>query len=85
MRQTTILLGVTIKKKKLQKVPDLELEELAQSRGYNLVAGVDEAGRGPWAGPVVAGAVVLHAENTSALLRTGLDDSKKLSTRPLAY
>ena len=40
---------------------------------------MDEAGRGPWAGPVVAGAVILSTENISAQLRSGLDDSKKLS------
>lgn len=40
-----------------------------------VVAGVDEAGRGPWAGPVVASAVILNA----ASIPTGLDDSKKLS------
>ncbi len=45
--------------------------------GYSLIAGVDEAGRGPLAGPVVAAAVILplHAEIE------GLDDSKKLSPK----
>ncbi|MEL6769412.1 MAG: ribonuclease HII [Pseudomonadota bacterium] len=41
------------------------------------VAGVDEAGRGPWAGPLVAAAVVLAAE----AVPEGLDDSKRLSAR----
>ena len=50
--------------------------ELA-SAGASPVAGVDEAGRGPLAGPVVAAAVVLDPENPVA----GLDDSKKLSPR----
>ena len=45
--------------------------------GVSIVAGVDEAGRGPLAGPVVAAAVVLDPENRI----TGLDDSKKLSPR----
>jgi len=44
--------------------------------GNNLVIGVDEAGRGPLAGPVVAAAVVLGADVPS-----GLDDSKKLSAK----
>ncbi len=39
------------------------------------VAGVDEAGRGPLAGPVVAAAVILHPQRGVS----GLDDSKKLS------
>ena len=43
--------------------------------GYRLIAGVDEAGRGPLAGPVVAGAVILR--NTS--FTHAIDDSKKLS------
>ena len=46
-----------------------------------VIAGVDEAGRGPWAGPVVAGAVILDAASLSPELLTGLDDSKKLSAK----
>ncbi|MBE0432828.1 ribonuclease HII [candidate division WOR-3 bacterium] len=44
-------------------------------RKYNLIAGVDEAGRGPLAGPVVAAAVVLPRH----YLHPGIEDSKKLS------
>jgi ribonuclease HII len=47
------------------------------SQGYQLVCGVDEAGRGPLAGPVCAAAVILPAE----LEIPGLDDSKKLSDK----
>lgn len=50
-----------------------ELAHIAQGR--RCVAGVDEAGRGPWAGPVVAAAVVLD----QAAIPDGLDDSKRLS------
>jgi ribonuclease HII len=46
-----------------------------------LVAGVDEAGRGPIAGPVVAAAVVLTPPQFRVLLSEGLNDSKKLSAR----
>ncbi len=46
-------------------------------RGGRLIAGVDEAGRGCWAGPVVAAAVIL----TDGCCPAGLDDSKKLSPR----
>lgn len=42
-----------------------------------IIAGVDEAGRGPWAGPVVAGAVILDRNN----FPEGIDDSKKLSVK----
>ncbi|HUO57162.1 MAG TPA: ribonuclease HII [bacterium] len=45
------------------------------SKGYRLIAGVDEAGRGPLAGPVVAAAVILSPEQAVA----GVDDSKKLT------
>jgi ribonuclease HII len=43
----------------LQKTPTWEHETDVCSHGYGLVAGVDEAGRGAWAGPLVAGAVIL--------------------------
>ncbi len=46
---------------------------------HELVAGVDEAGRGPWAGPVVAAAAILSPESSAALRRAGVDDSKALS------
>jgi ribonuclease HII len=45
------------------------------------VAGIDEAGRGPWAGPVVAAAVILDRETIPEKLLHGLDDSKKLSAK----
>nr|WP_205944882.1 ribonuclease HII [Pelagibius litoralis] len=45
------------------------------------VIGLDEAGRGPWAGPVVAAAVWLDAKRLPAGLRDGLDDSKKLTAK----
>jgi len=52
-----------------------DYEIKARDKGYGFVAGVDEAGRGPLAGPVVAAAVVL----TPSAVLEGLDDSKKLS------
>jgi ribonuclease HII len=51
-------------------------EDEARAGGHELVAGVDEVGRGALAGPVVAAAVIL---DPSAPLPEGLDDSKKLS------
>jgi ribonuclease HII len=47
---------------------------------YNgIVCGIDEAGRGPWVGPVVAGAVVFLNKNIEPELLQNLNDSKKLS------
>jgi len=58
--------------------PDLwQFEKQAACSGHDLVAGVDEAGRGPLAGPVVAAAVVLPSDFPGQ----GIDDSKKLSER----
>jgi ribonuclease HII len=61
---------------------DLSLEfELWQS-GYRAIAGVDEAGRGAWAGPVVAAAAVLPADLRSLSSLLGqVDDSKRLTPR----
>ena len=41
----------------------LKIEKKYWNNGYNLVAGIDEAGRGPLAGPVVAACVVFHKED----------------------
>ena len=63
-------------------MPGLELEQELFGRGYLHVAGVDEAGRGPLAGPVVAGAVILPPGLSSVPpWLAGVDDSKKLSPR----
>ena len=58
-------------------MPDFELEK----KYGNIVVGIDEAGRGPWAGPVVAGAVVFKDRNCNPELIAMLDDSKKLSAK----
>ena len=61
-------------------MPDFSLESEAYNRGKSSVAGVDEAGRGPLAGPVVAAAVMFSPELTGIepWLKC-LDDSKKLT------
>lgn len=60
-------------------MPDFSIEDgLAGSNTRLIIAGIDEAGRGPWAGPVVAGAVILDRSTISAELVSGLDDSKKI-------
>ena len=58
-------------------MPDFSFEDSCGK----LVAGIDEAGRGPWAGPVVAGAVVFLDKNIDMRLIEGLDDSKKLTAK----
>ena len=55
--------------------PAFSFEAAHLKAGHKLIAGVDEAGRGSWAGPVVAAAVLLDVENIPA----GLNDSKKLN------
>ncbi|MEW5795079.1 MAG: ribonuclease HII [Candidatus Zixiibacteriota bacterium] len=57
------------------------LETMLYERGYSGVCGVDEAGRGPLAGPVVAAAVILPRE----VEIDGLDDSKKLTPARRGY
>lgn len=52
-------------------------EKKLNNAGYKLIAGVDEAGRGPLAGPVVAGAVILKTSRFKAYI----NDSKKLSAK----
>ena len=63
--------------KGLTLMPDLSYETAAKEKGYKYVCGVDEAGRGPLAGPVCAAAVILP---DSAKIE-GLNDSKKLTER----
>lgn len=60
-------------------MPDFALEDAARAAGAGGVAGIDEAGRGPLAGPVVAAAAVLDPSRLPAALRDGLDDSKTLA------
>ena len=57
--------------------PDMSEEQAARREGFARVCGIDEAGRGPLAGPVVAAAVILPA----GYELPGLNDSKKLTAR----
>ena len=59
----------------IQTEPDYSHELALKARGARVIAGVDEAGRGPLAGPVVVSAVILDPDHIPA----GLNDSKKLT------
>ena len=57
--------------------PDFSFEQQAAQRGLRYIAGVDEVGRGPLAGPVTAAVVILDPDH----IPPGLNDSKKLSAK----
>ena len=57
----------------------LQYERALIEKGYQYVAGVDEVGRGPLAGPVVCAAVIMPLDEASLVV--GVDDSKKLSEK----
>jgi ribonuclease HII len=61
----------------IEPVPTFRFEDGLMRDGYRFVAGIDEVGRGPLAGPVVASAVILDPQN----LPDGLNDSKQLTTQ----
>ena len=58
-------------------MPDLSIEREYHSKGYSIICGIDEAGRGPLSGPVVAAACILP----EGCEDWGLNDSKKLSPK----
>ena len=59
--------------------PTLEFEEALWKQGFLKAAGIDEAGRGAWAGPVSAGAVILPADPTVLERLNGVRDSKLMT------
>lgn len=61
----------------MSKLDMWQIEKECYDKGFQLICGIDEAGRGPLAGPVCAAAVILPAQ----LQIPGLDDSKKLSDK----
>lgn len=62
----------------MSKKPTREIEDNLKKQGFNFIAGVDEAGRGPLAGPVVASAVLL---NTDFSCEYKIHDSKQMTAR----
>jgi ribonuclease HII len=72
-------------KDKTLKTASLSYEHSLRAQGYQIIAGIDEAGRGAWAGPVVAGAVCLPLERADLpTALAGVRDSKQLSPRARA-
>ncbi len=66
-------------KKEKEFIDKLYFEKQCLANGYRNIVGVDEVGRGPLAGPVVAAAVVMPLDEGSII--EGVDDSKKLSAK----
>ncbi|MFC2009923.1 ribonuclease HII [Chloroflexota bacterium] len=64
--------------------PTFETEKLLHADGYHMVAGIDEAGRGAWAGPVVAAAVIFAPDFDTSELEE-VNDSKKMSPYKREY
>jgi len=62
-------------------LPNMEYESALWREGSTLVAGLDEAGRGAWAGPVYAAAVILPNDVRVKQILHGVNDSKKLSAK----
>lgn len=61
--------------------PNLAAENILWGLGYRWVAGIDEAGRGAWAGPVVAAAVILPPDKSVQAELFGVRDSKQMTAR----
>jgi ribonuclease HII len=68
----------------MRETPGLQLEQELWAAGLKLIGGVDEAGRGALAGPVMAGVVILPEEAGIALTLSGVRDSKQMTPRQRA-
>ena len=70
--------GIKMKEKELERLTKLkEIEKDLRNKGFNKICGIDEAGRGPLAGPVVVAGVIMP-ENS---MIEGVNDSKKVSEK----
>jgi len=65
--------------------PNLEFEKPLWDRGFRRIAGIDEAGRGPLAGPVAAAAVILPDDPYVEAALSGVRDSKQMTATQRAY
>lgn len=63
------------------ETPALNLEQELWQSGIKFIGGIDEAGRGAWAGPVMAGVVVLPNDDRIRLTLSGVRDSKQMTPR----
>ena len=68
-------MGLPAESLAIRLLPNFDLEAEMMDRHHGPVVGIDEAGRGPWAGPVVAAAVILNPDR----IPEGLNDSKQLT------
>ena len=76
------MVAVKLGKRETKRLLKLNLyEDEARQQGYQIVAGLDEAGRGPLAGPVVAASCIIPA----GVLIPGVNDSKQLTAGERAY
>ncbi|MDD5731550.1 MAG: ribonuclease HII [Patescibacteria group bacterium] len=68
------------KERKLKKINFVRREETLRNKGFSFICGVDEVGRGPWAGPITACAVIIERNDYKfkKLKKLGVRDSKKL-------
>lgn len=62
------------------KYPNFTLEKRLYQNGYQCIAGVDEVGRGAWAGPIVAAVIILPPQLSKNIQQLGIQDSKSLSS-----
>ena len=62
-------------------MPDFSVEDKKRQLDFNNIAGVDEAGRGPWAGPVYSAIVILNRN----CIPDGINDSKKISEKKFFF
>ncbi|HNY93822.1 MAG TPA: ribonuclease HII, partial [Flexilinea sp.] len=63
----------------MKKNPTLDYEKALWEQGFFYVAGIDEAGRGAWAGPVMAGAVIFPVDENLPVILDGVRDSKQMT------
>ncbi len=68
-------MGLALESRPARPLPSFDLEAELMDRHHGPVVGIDEAGRGPWAGPVVVAAVILNPDR----IPEGLNDSKVLT------